>query len=274
MLKTAFGLVSIFVLVVLLSILSFNQTSPRDGDTANGNSTSSDQCACDASSRIQNGRLSSVAAAFGLHGNVSDCCCSFATIERENIVKVYPLLQRVASTPFFSHWKIDLCSDCGLWKDQPLCRLRDCSVCECERPPEWARRVTWMPEDAVARPEQEEQEDEGDCGHLDDGVIAVDSYAGESWMTPASSTPAFFGEASTRTDGDGDAAVVVDLRLNPERYTAYGGQSAHKGLIRKVAFCLFLSAIQLPTSFRIRLSMPSVESHTPRQLFPAEGQRW
>ena len=39
--------------------------------------------------------------------------------------------------------------DIELWHDAPLCVLRDCGVCECEGPPDWADAVDWMP-DAVA----------------------------------------------------------------------------------------------------------------------------
>lgn len=79
------------------------------------------------------------------------------------------------------------------------------------------------------RLDREGQEGEDDCGHVDDEVLTtVDSHVAQSWVTPASSAPVFFGEASTPTGRDEDRAVVVDLRLNPERYTAYDGQSAHK----------------------------------------------
>jgi len=74
-----------------------------------------------------------------------------------------------------------------------------------------------------------------DCGHFDDRVVTlVDSHVTESWtMGGASSlaaTPSFFDTpssspppAASKTD---DPTVVVDLRLNPERYTGYSGQSA------------------------------------------------
>merc|ERR1719148_2493 len=46
-------------------------------------------------------------------------------------------------------------------------------------------------------------------------------------MTAASSPPLFSDESSASTNEE-DTAVVVDLRLNPERYTGYAGESADK----------------------------------------------
>ena len=59
-------------------------------------------------------------------GNVSDCCCSYGELERTNAETVLPLLRRVVATPYFGHFKLSLCSECDLWDDAPVCRLRDC----------------------------------------------------------------------------------------------------------------------------------------------------
>ena len=65
-------------------------------------------------------------------------------LERSNAESVHPLLQRVVATPFFSHYAISLCSECELWQDDPLCVLRNCSVCPCgeegggPEAPDWA----------------------------------------------------------------------------------------------------------------------------------------
>ncbi|KAL7525786.1 hypothetical protein ACHAWF_001506 [Thalassiosira exigua] len=109
---------------------------------------------------------------FGLNDrNVSDCCCTFESLERVNYEDVQPLLKKTVATPFFSHFKIDLCSDCELWRDAPLCIVRDCGVCECEAPPGWASEVEWLPDHVVAG------DADGDCGHVDDRVVAaVDSH--------------------------------------------------------------------------------------------------
>lgn len=176
-----------------------------------------DDCSCEITERPY-----SFASNFGLEGTVSDCCCSFENMEATNHQTVYPLLQRIVATPFFAHFKIDLCSSCDLWTDAPLCMLRDCGVCECDKPPEWADNVEWrMPTTTI----------NDDCDHMDDRVITtVDDHISESW--PVSVSPSFFDDdqaPSRDTDADVvDSAVVVDLRKNPERYTGYAGPSAHK----------------------------------------------
>jgi len=162
---------------------------------------------------------SSLAAMVGLNGNVSECSCSFTEIEETNIATVRPLLKKIVRTPFFSHFKIDLCSNCELWEDQPLCVLRDCGVCECDEPPVWASEVDGMPPTGP------------DCKHVEDDVVTtVDSRVTRGWQSiPTSFLDEPLG-AATNDVGDGlnKNEVVVDLRLNPEHYTGYSGPSAAK----------------------------------------------
>ena len=178
-----------------------------------------EQCSCDVDQPT-------FASTLGLSGTVSDCCCSFADLERTNSETVHPLLRQIVQTPFFAHFKIDLCSSCTLWDDAPMCVLRDCGVCECEKPPEWADEVEWMPQKTGPDP---------DCEHIDDRVVTtVDAHITSGWE----SSPLTFLDQQSPFDNavkandeqkvDGDTAIVVDLRLNPERYTGYAGPSASK----------------------------------------------
>ena len=185
------------------------------------NSTNSEQqCTCVDDTQ-------SIAATLGLTGDISDCCCTFETLEDTNLNHVYPLLRRIVETPFFAHFKIDLCSSCELWHDSPMCVLRDCGVCECEAPPDWASEAEWIPKEVV-----EIAESDDDCGHLDDKIVtSVDAHVSESWLTTPADTLFFDEESPTLDDSevvDEDRAVVVDLRRNPERYTGYSGQSTEK----------------------------------------------
>merc|ERR1712178_475144 len=107
--------------------------------------------------------------------------------------------KRVVATPFFGHFQVDLCSQCDLWQDHPQCVLRDCSVCECQDPPVWARTA--------------------DCGgkQVDPQVTPAN--------TDAFGTLDSFKAGSFAQEG---SDVVVDLRENPERFTGYSGESAAK----------------------------------------------
>jgi ERO1-like protein alpha len=133
-------------------------------------------------------------------GNVSDCCCSFAELEDANSHVVHSLLKRIVATPFFGHFRISLCSKCGLWHDSPMCILRDCSVCECENPPAWTKT-----DDCAQQVEQQ--------------VTSVQPMELGFWKT-----------AAHEDDASGNLMheVVVDLRDNPERFTGYSGESAAK----------------------------------------------
>jgi len=160
---------------------------------------------------------------------IPECCSSFCEIEEVNRATVYPLLKKVVETPFFSHFKIDLCSTCELWDDAPLCRMKDCGVGECEAPPEWSfDNVADLPPTGP---------DPGSCdGVADDNVVtAVDADVLDGWGGPASGEIGG-GLSFLMDDGDGhDAgasgsggAQVVDLLKNPEGYTGYTGPSAEK----------------------------------------------
>lgn len=183
------------------------------------------------------GESSSFVATMGLKGNVSDCCCSFSDVERVNLEIVHPLLQKVVQTPFFSHFKMDLCTTCQLWDDAPLCLLRDCGVCECEDPPPWATdQVDWLPPDySYSHVAQQEEQQE----HVvEDQIIlsVTDQSSKVDWTADPLSfldaildddTPSKLVKMQSEKDGNSNA-VVVDLKLNPERYTGYSGQSAEK----------------------------------------------
>jgi len=182
-----------------------------------------------------------LSASMGFEGRtVPECCCSFCELEQANRDIVYPLLKKVVETPFFSHFKIDLCSSCELWEDAPLCRMKDCSVCECEAPPEWSLNVPELP---PTGPDPYVNENENDCdGVADDNVVtAVNSEVVDGWETSTNNNLAFGSSGlSFLLDGNDDddsesasgvgssGAQVVDLLKNPEGYTGYTGPSAEK----------------------------------------------
>ena len=182
----------------------------------------------------------SLAESMGFHKgrNIPECCCTFVEIEEVNRNTVYPLLKKVIETPFFAHFKIDLCSPCELWHDMPLCAMKDCSVCECEEPPVWS--FDGVDHNPITGPDP-------DCAAIaDDNVVTtVESYVIDGWQQSSSSSPeeafdnngfdSFLpGEAfpslsdPTIANSITTTAQVVDLRLNPEGYTGYTGPSAEK----------------------------------------------
>ncbi|KAK6154226.1 hypothetical protein DH2020_008474 [Rehmannia glutinosa] len=93
---------AVLVLVVAIAITSKNQKS----------------CQCSQDSRKYT-------------GIVEDCCCDYETVDSLNGAVLHPLLQDLVRTPFFRYFKVKLWCDCPFWPDDGMCKLRDCSVCEC-----------------------------------------------------------------------------------------------------------------------------------------------
>ncbi|KFK36799.1 hypothetical protein AALP_AA4G173000 [Arabis alpina] len=62
---------------------------------------------------------------------VEDCCCDYETVNQLNNEVLHPLLLDLVKTPFYRYFKVKLWCDCPFWPDDGMCRLRDCSVCEC-----------------------------------------------------------------------------------------------------------------------------------------------
>ena len=168
-----------------------------------------------------------LSANMGLEGKtIPECCCSFCELEEANIDTIHPLLSKIVETPFFSHFKIDLCSSCELWEDAPLCIMRDCSVCECEDPPEWSRNVDEFPPTGP---------DPSCDGNVDDNIFTgVDSSVLAGWNDSdelsmfGESDLAFFSDTGATAPESTSRAQVVDLLKNPEGYTGYSGPSAEK----------------------------------------------
>ena len=188
------------------------------------------ECTCEEKVQEDSSMNTTFAEMMGLNGTISDCCCSFQDLEKANGDIIYPLLQRIVATPFFAHFKIDLYSDCELWDDQPICMLRDCSVCEVAEPPFWAA----MPDDCESA--------YSDDYNVEDRVVTtIDWRVREDWLAPptsfldmeetshsTSTTASVDFDGTTAVSTVEDRAIVVDLRKNPERYTGYAGASAAK----------------------------------------------
>ncbi|GER48902.1 endoplasmic oxidoreductin-1 [Striga asiatica] len=150
------------------------------------------------------------------HGLVEDCCCDYETVDRINGQVLHPLLQQIVKYPFFRYFKVKLWCDCPFWPDDGMCRLRDCSVCECPEHefPETFRKPSGnglssdnlicqegKPEAAVDR--------------------TIDDKAFKGWME--------VDNPWTNDDETDNAEMTyVNLQLNPERYTGYTGPSARR----------------------------------------------
>ncbi|KAK6132515.1 hypothetical protein DH2020_033724 [Rehmannia glutinosa] len=178
---------AVLVLVVAIAITSKNQKS----------------CQCSQDSRKYT-------------GIVEDCCCDYETVDSLNGAVLHPLLQDLVRTPFFRYFKVKLWCDCPFWPDDGMCKLRDCSVCECpenEFPELFKKPIQrglsfddlkcqeGKPQAAVDR--------------------TLDSKAFRGWVE--------VDNPWTQDDEtDNSEMTYVNLQLNPERYTGYTGPSARR----------------------------------------------
>ncbi|KAJ0475566.1 putative endoplasmic reticulum oxidoreductin 1, ERO1-like superfamily [Helianthus annuus] len=147
-------------------------------------------------------------------GIVEDCCCDYETVDSVNEAVLHPLLQELVKTPFFRYFKVKLWCDCPFWPDDGMCRLRDCSVCECPENefPEPFKRPHGLPkEDLICQ--------EGKPEAAVDRTLDAKAFRG--W--------AVVDNPWTKDDEtDNGEMTYVNLQLNPERYTGYTGPSARR----------------------------------------------
>lgn len=149
-------------------------------------------------------------------GIVEDCCCEYETVDHLNEEVLHPLLQELVKTPFFRHFKVKLWCDCPFWPEDGMCRLRDCSVCEC---PETEFPETFKKPFSRGLPSDDISCQEGMPESVVDRTIDIKAFRG--WIV--------IDNPWTNDDETDNAEMTyVNLQLNPERYTGYTGPSARR----------------------------------------------
>ncbi|KAF9672997.1 hypothetical protein SADUNF_Sadunf11G0102500 [Salix dunnii] len=146
-------------------------------------------------------------------GVIEDCCCDYESVNSVNGELLHPLLQKLVTTPFFRYFKVKLWCDCPFWPDDGMCRLRDCSVCECPENefPEPFKKPFLPADDLVCQ--------EGKPDNAVDRTL--DSRAFKGWIETDNPW-------TNDDETDNGEMTYVNLLLNPERYTGYVGPSARR----------------------------------------------
>ncbi|KAJ4726581.1 Endoplasmic reticulum oxidoreductin-1 [Melia azedarach] len=149
-------------------------------------------------------------------GMIEDCCCDYETVDSVNGEVLHPLLQELVTTPFFRYFKVKLWCDCPFWPDDGMCRLRDCSVCECpenEFPEPFKKPFRrGLPSDDLMCQEGKPQATVDRT--LDNRVFRGWIETDNPWTND--------------DETDNGEMTYVNLLLNPERYTGYAGPSARR----------------------------------------------
>ncbi|GAB4829761.1 Endoplasmic reticulum oxidoreductin-1 [Ancistrocladus abbreviatus] len=151
-------------------------------------------------------------------GIVEDCCCDYQTVDRLDEEVLHPLLQDLVKTPFFRYFKVKLWCDCPFWPDDGMCRLRDCSVCEC---PESEFPESFKKPSASGRvlPVDDLVCQEGKPQAVVDRTLDTKAFRG--WTEVDNPW-------TNDDETDNEEMTYVNLQLNPERYTGYTGPSARR----------------------------------------------
>ncbi|OAY64905.1 Endoplasmic reticulum oxidoreductin-1 [Ananas comosus] len=148
-------------------------------------------------------------------GMVEDCCCDYETVDSINEEVLHPILQELVATPFFRYFKVKLWCDCPFWPDDGMCRLRDCTVCECpenEFPEPFKKPYNGLSTDDMICQEGKPQ------ATVD---RTIDSKVFKGWIE--------IDNPWTYDDETDNAEMTyVNLQLNPERFTGYIGASARR----------------------------------------------
>lgn len=163
----------------------------------------------------------------GIVDDLSDC--TYSAVHSLNTQHVNPVVEQLVKTAFFRFFKVNIYCDCPLWPDDSMCALRACSVCECaedEVPAPWLAA-----EKAAATCKGAHTPDcsTNDCalemeGHvnreLDPAIKQQLVRHGKGWRGLNNPWMAE-GERS-------EEFQYINLVVNPERYTGYKGEHAHR----------------------------------------------
>lgn len=157
----------------------------------------------------------------GLEGNISDCCCDYATVNKLNRDVLNPLLSLIVKQPYFKYFKVNLWCDCPFWEDEGMCSLRDCSVCEC------TEEEKNEADKGVARFNGHKEKDVpcAEDASLEEKLGAVDRQLGKHLEVEWSGTDNPWVHDSIVPEGD---LVYINLLRNPERFTGFQGENSHK----------------------------------------------
>ena len=151
-------------------------------------------------------------------GDVDTCACSFDVVDAATSEVFGPLLRNLTQRRFFRYFKVALDRPCKYWPDDGQCARESCAVRVCtdeEAPSKWVEedrnRSAWK------------QKPESTPGFLCSSELQVVDRQEDSdtWQESG-------GDEVWIDQGSDDQMNYVDLLRNPEGYTGYDGEQAHR----------------------------------------------
>jgi len=156
-----------------------------------------------------------------LTSTISDCAWSPQSVDSFNNHKLYPLLNLLTERIFFTYWKVNYWRDCEIWEDDHAeCtwepgKVGGCQICPCDTE---EIPVTWRCEDNGEMTSQKLDELITSLPHKED----CNSTTDDAFWSIEEPDPE---ELWTVYD---HSEEYINLQLNPERNTGYGGEHARK----------------------------------------------
>lgn len=165
-----------------------------------------------------------------LKGSINDCSCSIDTVDHFNNVKIYPRLKSLLVKDYFRFYKANLKQECPFWADDSKCAMRFCHVESCaENEIPEGLKGHYDKENPSYKYSSQAQNDDCDYDFIKELSFlntTISERAHEDFRRWADHDAAE--DDFCILDDQHNGAEYVDLLLNPERYTGYKGESAHK----------------------------------------------
>lgn len=165
-----------------------------------------------------------------LKGSINDCSCNVDTVDHFNNVKIYPRLKSLLVKNYFRFYKVNLQQECPFWPDDSKCAMRFCHVEHCEEkniPAGLKETVDEVPAFKYSKEGQmlgcADDDFNTELGFLDTSISDHVHKEFAKWAVHDEAEEDF-----CILDDLQNGAQYVDLLLNPERFTGYKGDSAHR----------------------------------------------
>uniref|UniRef100_U5EX41 Putative endoplasmic reticulum oxidoreductin-1-like protein n=1 Tax=Corethrella appendiculata TaxID=1370023 RepID=U5EX41_9DIPT len=209
----------VIILLILFNLFSItncfysNENNPNDNVGKSAGSENDRLCFCQ------------------LQGTIDDCSCNVDTVDYYNNVKIYPRLKSLLVKDYFRYYKVNLRRQCPFWADDSKCAMRFCHVEYCEEnsiPPGLKGETNEMSHKYLKDAEQmtncyEDNDHNRELGYLNTSISDKTYSDIQRWSNYDEAQDYF-----CILDDHQEDAEYVDLLLNPERYTGYKGESAHR----------------------------------------------
>ena len=163
-----------------------------------------------------------------LEGKIDDCMCNIDTVDFFNNMKIFPRLQSLLQKDYFRYFKYNANRPCPFWNasnDQcksPSCGVKPCTIDEIP-----VGLKASAKDDTISTCDNENtiEEDEILNNKVDKSLSEKARADLQSWKDYDDSQGRF---CQLDPDDNCPNCDYVDLSKNPERFTGYSGEAAHR----------------------------------------------